>query len=139
MLARYKRRKVQALSLLGNICVLCGNQENLEFDHKERITKKATIADIWSANEKRFWEEVAKCQLLCISCHRKKTLEDLGQISAKNSHGTLSAYRYCKCELCRKAHREYTRKWYSKNKEDVNRKKREKRRTCSSEEAARDF
>ena len=110
MLDRYKRRKLEATSLLGSICNMCGSEKDLEFDHIDKNTKKYTIANIWSYSEKKFWDEIKKCQLLCSSCHDLKTNEDLGKQNAKNMHGTISSYRYCKCELCKKAKSDYSRK-----------------------------
>jgi 5-methylcytosine-specific restriction endonuclease McrA len=96
---------------LGGHCLKCGSDKNLQFDHKERKNKDFTIAKLSSINEKKFWKEIQKCQLLCNSCHSEKTLLEVGHISAKDSHGTLSSYRYCKCDLCKKAHSDYCRKW----------------------------
>lgn len=51
-------------------------------------------------------------QLLCRSCHEAKTLVDRGQESAKESHGTLSSYKYCKCNLCKKAKADYMSRYH---------------------------
>lgn len=127
MLVRYRKRKKQALEFFGNKCNQCGNVENLQFDHIDRNGKKYTIAKIWSYSEKNFWEEIKKCQLLCHRCHNIKTQKELGKKIAKGNHGTVSTYRYCHCKLCNKAHKENWIKWYSKNKEEYNRKRRERR------------
>jgi hypothetical protein len=111
MLKRYHDRRKKAIDKLGGKCVECNNAEELQFDHIDRNTKKFTIASLSSINEKAFWEEINKCQLLCETCHQKKTLIDLGQKSGKETHGTLSSYRYCKCDLCKEAHNKYTREW----------------------------
>jgi 5-methylcytosine-specific restriction endonuclease McrA len=111
MLKRYHDRRNKAIEKLGGSCFNCGQTKNLQFDHKDRKEKSFTIAKLSSINEKKFWEEIKKCQLLCESCHSKKTLIDLGQTSAKDTHGTLSSYRYCKCELCKKVHSDYCREW----------------------------
>lgn len=116
MLLRYYKRKDAAKKFLGGKCVDCGSVENLQFDHKDRKTKEFTIAQLWSVSEKRFWEEVKKCQLLCQKCHIKKTLEDLGQKSAKDTHGTISSYRYCRCPVCKKWHSEYSKKYWTTHK-----------------------
>lgn len=106
MLNRYNKRIEAAKIKLGNKCSKCNKTDNLQFDHIDRKTKCFTIAKGWNRKESVFWEEINKCQLLCFNCHQEKTLLDLGQISAKTSHGTLSSYRYCKCDLCRKANSE---------------------------------
>ena len=110
--ARYSRRKTCAIRLLGGACVECGAEGDLQFDHVRPEDKTFTITDklagaVWEA----LVVELEKCQLLCASCHRKKTLVDKGQVSAKTTHGTLSSYRYCKCDLCREVRNKYAREW----------------------------
>jgi hypothetical protein len=114
MKAWYDRRRAEAIAKLGGQCVRCGTTENLEIDHKDPATVDRRMRQgrggMWTASEERFQAELAKCQLLCHSCHRSKTLEDRGFKPAKGTHGTLSAYRYCgppKCEECKAAKREY--------------------------------
>lgn len=61
----------------------------------------------------RFLEELKKCQLLCKPCHIEKTVIDRGEIIARGTHGTISSYRYCHCEVCRRAKTEWQRKKYN--------------------------
>lgn len=103
MLKRYKIRRAKAIEFLGSKCVNCNSIEELQFDHIHPSTKLFNIAKQSSVAEDKFWTEVKKCQLLCQECHTNKTLKDLNQVSAKTTHGTLSSYRYCKCELCKAA------------------------------------
>ena len=114
MLKRYHERRAAAIKFLGGSCK-CGATKRLEFDHVDRNSKKFEIAKLWGIAEAEFWKEIAKCQLLCKKCHEAKTLIDLGQRSAKNRHGTLSSYRYCRCALCCEAKAEYMRNWHRKN------------------------
>lgn len=107
MLRRYHERMNQARAFLGGKCAKCGDVNDLELDHIDRSTKSFTIGSLWSVNKEKFWAEVRKCQLLCLKCHAEKTLVDLGQKSAKLTHGTLSSYRYCKCPDCKKAKADY--------------------------------
>ena len=86
---------------------MCGATENLEFDHVDHRSKTAEIAKVWTYSNKKFWAEIKKCQLLCQSCHREKTYRDLGWKKAKGVHGAPGSHRYCKCELCMKAWRDY--------------------------------
>jgi hypothetical protein len=113
---RYHRRRKAAIRKLGGKCVRCGSKKQLEFDHKARTSKIADIARIWSYSDRRFWEEVAKCQLLCRPCHQDKSIVDLGFTKAKGTHGTISSYRYCRCDLCKKAHNGYVNEWKRKRK-----------------------
>lgn len=109
MLRRYNRRMQEARSKLGNRCVRCGATKDLQLDHKDRETKSFTIGRMWSVSEQRFEMELSKCQLLCRTCHEEKTLLDKGQVSGKVTHGTLSSYRYCKCDACKLAKSNYNK------------------------------
>jgi len=75
VLSRYHKRRTEAIILLGGKCTHCGTQENLNFDHIDRDTKAFKVSKMWSLKEEVFWEEVAKCQILCESCHKIKTKE----------------------------------------------------------------
>lgn len=58
-------------------CSLCGGTENLEVDHIDASTKEVETAGLWSlslSNPKRI-AELAKCRVLCHSCHIKKTFD----------------------------------------------------------------
>ncbi len=116
---RYHKRRKDAIEKLGGKCVKCGSTENLEFDHIDRGLKTASIGKIWTYKVERFWEEIAKCQLLCKSCHEDKSIVDLGFTKAKGNHGTISSYRYCRCDLCRRAHNDYVNEWKRKKKLEV--------------------
>ena len=116
MKERYLKRRLKAIERLGGKCINCESKENLQFDHIDPLTKVASIAKMSSMSEEKFWLEVDKCQLLCLRCHQSKTLLDLNQQNAKITHGTLSSYRYCKCDLCKKAKSDYMKE-YNKKKE----------------------
>jgi 5-methylcytosine-specific restriction endonuclease McrA len=63
-------------------CVICGenDQRVLEFDHIEPAEKKFSISQAVKLGFA--WEEVkleiAKCQVLCSNCHKKRTAEQYG-------------------------------------------------------------
>ncbi len=102
MLNRYIKRMASAISQMGGKCIECGSTENLEFHHRDRKDKTFSVGgSAWNTTVERFNQEVAKCDLLCDECHKRKH-------SAKNTHGTLSAYRYCHCDICKDAKRKYT-------------------------------
>ena len=117
MLARYHKKMSEVKNKLGGKCVKCNSIENLQLDHVNPETKNFTIAKLWNSKKEVFDLEISKCQLLCKKCHEEKTLLDLGQVSAKMTHGTVSSYRYCKCKLCKKAVSEYKRAYRKKKKE----------------------
>jgi 5-methylcytosine-specific restriction endonuclease McrA len=116
MLKRYHSRRKEAIVFLGNCCVLCGSTDELELDHINPENKAFSIAKLWGCKKQKFWDEIKKCQLLCKSCHIKKTLLEQDKLSAREKHGHISCYRYCKCSLCRNAKNEYMREWKRKNK-----------------------
>ena len=125
MLRRYNERMKEARILLGGRCGRCGKVNDLQLDHVDPKNKLFTIAKMWSIRKELFDIEIKKCQLLCRSCHESKTLLDKGQKSGKVTHGTLSSYRYCRCDLCKKAMSDYNRlPWV---KEQRNKQKRLKR------------
>lgn len=108
---RWKERRIKAIKKLGGKCVKCPSVENLEFDHIDPSSKIRNVAQMSSMSEEIFWLEVSKCQLLCFECHKAKTLIDLDHVNAKTTHGTLSSYRYCKCDLCKQAKADYMKNY----------------------------
>jgi hypothetical protein len=114
MLRRYHERRKEALEILGGRCSNCKTTKRLEIDHVDRTKKSFNISQMWSVSRARFLAELKKCQLLCRLCHQDKTTRERGQVPARGTHGTLSSYRYCKCDDCRDAksrhNREYRRK-----------------------------
>lgn len=116
MKERWDTRRKAGIEKLGGKCVKCGATERLDFDHVDPSTKSFTIGRKTSCSEKLFEEELAKCQLLCKTCHEEKSLTDRETVSAKSSHGTLSSYRYCKCDVCKAAKAKYSKEWKARNK-----------------------
>ena len=65
--------------LKSHPCVDCGNDEIvvLEFDH--RGDKEANLSDLMKrGNLSTVQLEVAKCDIRCANCHRRKTARDYG-------------------------------------------------------------
>lgn len=110
-MVRYYRVRNEILAKLGGRCVKCGSRERLEIDHIDPLKKSDDISRISNVSMERIMAEVSKCQVLCNGCHIIKTLADNGRKAAKGSHGTLSSYRYCKCEQCREAKASYHRRY----------------------------
>jgi len=81
-----KRRYLKNAELLckylnDHPCIICGESDLivLDFDHRDRSTKKHAISDlihVWA------WEniltEIEKCDILCANCHRRKTAKEFG-------------------------------------------------------------
>jgi hypothetical protein len=111
MLKRYHDRRLKSFILLGGKCGKCGIvPDKYDFDHINPELKSFDVSSIWSFSEKKFLQELSKCQILCEKCHAEKTLVDRGMNNAREVHGTISSYRYCKCDLCKKAKSEYSKK-----------------------------
>ena len=80
---RYRRNRIRiAAYLLSHACVDCGESDPrvLEFDHV-RGEKDQHISDL--VNDGRGWErilsEIAKCDVRCANCHRRRTVEHYGK------------------------------------------------------------
>ena len=100
MQKRYYLRIEEAKLRLGGKCNKCGSKDNLQFDHIDPSTKSFAIAKyIASCFEKKFEEEIIKCQLLCEECHKKKTRRDLGWMNGRKTYKLICAY--CKTEITR--------------------------------------
>lgn len=102
---QYDSRLRMAFDMLGERCARCDSTVRLEFDHVDPKTKVVEIAAATRLSLRRFLDEVAKCQVLCSECHDKKSALERGLTPTKGEdvHGTLSSYRYCRCDVCRDA------------------------------------
>jgi len=79
-------------------CAQCGSTDRLEVDHIDPSTKVSHR--LWSFSLRRRKAELAKCQVLCYKCHKKKTAAEQTKPLV---HGTLNAYKKkrCRCQECR--------------------------------------
>lgn len=91
---RYRLTRQKMYDYLGGKCVRCGSTENLEFDHIDRSTKSFNIKGQLSLKNPKVKDELDKCQLLCRSCHERKTIEE----STGFTHGTTTGWQKAKCE-----------------------------------------
>jgi hypothetical protein len=93
-------------------CIKCGSWKDLELDHKDRTTK--VDHKVWSWSQQRRDEELAKCQVLCKSCHITKTISELQR---PIRHGSVRAYtnKKCRCIICVEAHGKRCLLWKIKN------------------------
>lgn len=107
MRRRYHQQRLAAISSLGGRCVRCGTTEKLEIDHIDRTSKTIDLGKKWSVNSDTFNSELAKCQLLCNSCHKAKSAQECSVPHG----GGASGKKNCPCEPCRSRKREYMRNW----------------------------
>lgn len=53
----------------------------MEFDHRDQEDKEAIIGKIIkSGNKAKLLAEIAKCDILCVVCHRRRTAIQLGWV-----------------------------------------------------------
>jgi hypothetical protein len=85
---RSRNRVRKAEVLLALECVDCGATDPriLDFDHRDRTAKRAEVSRLMSSGS---WSlivaEIAKCDVRCANCHRRRTAEDLGWIRSRLS------------------------------------------------------
>ena len=66
-------RRAKAVTDRGGACEQCGSADRLEFHHRDPSAK--TSHRIWSWSWPRMQAELAKCDLLCATCHQAYTRE----------------------------------------------------------------
>ncbi len=80
-------RQQLASFLLDKMCVDCGENDPvvLEFDHRERSLKFKTINKMLSGHYswRSVLKEIAKCEIRCANCHRRKTYKQLANLGKK--------------------------------------------------------
>lgn len=66
-------------------CIQCGETDVilLDFDHRDPKTKEHNISQlIRKVGWDKVLEEINKCDVLCVSCHRRKTAKQFGWYKA---------------------------------------------------------
>ena len=66
--------------LLVSKCVTCGENDpaTLDFDHLVPEDKHLNVSRMKKHSRKTLEAEIAKCQIICANCHRKKTAKQFG-------------------------------------------------------------
>lgn len=113
----YQEFKEWCFNLLGNKCTVCESEINLEIDHIHRKLKSFNVSKAWATtNTDLLKDELKKCQTLCKSCHKEKTISEfkIDKIREIN-HGTKYAWmkRKCQCPVCNNS----KRAWHDKRNE----------------------
>jgi hypothetical protein len=96
---------------MGGKCERCEATDGLEFDHVDPEDKELDVSKVMTYPEASIRAEFDKCQLLCRRCHQVKSILDAGKTPAVGTHGTLSSYRYCRCDACRSAKAAYMKEY----------------------------
>lgn len=127
--------------LAGHPCADCGESDPvvLDFDHLPGAAKRFEISRAVNAST-RSWplieSEIAKCEIVCANCHRRRTSERAGhrkhlrkmgipipivpetptrRILTPHGGGTKGR-RGCLCEPCRQRRNSYAREWRARRK-----------------------
>ena len=102
-------------------CSHCGTWDKLEVDHIDPSTKEYEINRIWQRSQQIRDYELAKCQVLCNTCHiTKSTLEQKAKKPV--THGSYKYYRKdkCRCNVCVSAYRKRLKIYRDNNKNRIN-------------------
>jgi hypothetical protein len=94
---RYRERRELLILEMGGKCVKCAKTSDLEFDHIDPENKSFPISKrLTSASMDVIRAESLKCQLLCVPCHKEKTIK----ASSVGHGGGKTGMRNCRCTLC---------------------------------------
>ena len=87
MLSPYQSRMKKLRKAFGDKCDMCGATENLHFDLIDPSTKYKSVGDLATSNGfNRCYEEALKCQLICSTCHKKKSIKNKDYTSSAKNH-----------------------------------------------------
>src|SRR6266850_135011 len=78
---RSRNRSRKAEYVAGLACVDCGESDPvlLEFDHRDAADKLANVSRLMAAHSwARVQAEIAKCDIRCVNCHRRRTAAQFG-------------------------------------------------------------
>lgn len=75
-----RNRAIILQHLKQHPCIDCGETDPivLEFDHRDRSSKKFDIAAARNKSFRSLMAEIAKCDIRCANCHRRKTWRESG-------------------------------------------------------------
>lgn len=77
---RHRNRQVVWEYLKSHPCVDCGETDPilLEFDHQRDKVETVSVIAGNGSPVKKILDEIAKCEVRCVRCHRLKTARDFG-------------------------------------------------------------
>lgn len=82
----YRHRNRRAwIESQGGRCAVCGSTDSLEVDHKDPAEKEISPTYLWvmGPNNPRRIAELAKCQVLCVGCHRGKSGREISAMKVQ--------------------------------------------------------
>lgn len=100
--AKKRNKEVRPISykfigdyLATHPCIDCGESDILvlEFDHRDRSTKRCEVTKLVKVCLGAVKAEIAKCDVRCANCHRRKTVLEMdscwkiGYLSTRSSTG----------------------------------------------------
>lgn len=94
-------------------CAVCGSTVDLEVDHIDPSLKSFPVSAVWSLgldNPKRV-SELAKCQVLCYTCHKRKSVAEQTAEHGVGTSGVKLGGIKCGCDKCLLARRRYQAEW----------------------------
>ena len=74
--------------------VMQGYEYLFDMDHINPAMKHKTISQMMASPELEFRAEIAKCQLVCIECHRRKTIENKEWLNRKQEKFSVLTIRH---------------------------------------------
>tara|TARA_B100001939_G_scaffold34224_1_gene26559 strand:+ start:22617 stop:22925 length:309 start_codon:yes stop_codon:yes gene_type:complete len=87
-----RENRAYYVGVMGGKCVKCGTTENLEIDHKRPEDKTLRTSSMWLRRHDSIMEELSKCQLLCVDCHKEKTREEKDRTKGRKRNKTVTPH-----------------------------------------------
>ena len=105
-------------------CSDCGTRDErkvIQYHHLDPSTKKHDISAMYGCSTRVWLDEIAKCTVLCRSCHKKRhdVVDRERKAASKRidlfrACGTMAKFRQgCRCRICRSANNEVQRRYYA--------------------------
>ena len=123
---------------VGKVCSKCGSSDGIVYHHRDPSTKLFNISNRLHINKDRLMDEIAKCDILCKSCHDKiheyseeeTKLRRKAQNSEYRDKHKIERYESRKEYYQRNKHIEdkRTRDYYNVHKNEINARRRERYR-----------
>jgi hypothetical protein len=110
---RYLRRRDEAETLLGRVCLHCGKRrKEMHLVNTDRKRGRKTFTQIQAFAKANFLTALESWVLECAECHIGELTED-GELPAIATCGSKAKYRHhgCRCADCRRANTDAQHAW----------------------------